>query len=244
MLKHIDDLLLTIINEFQPTKILVELDEARLTIIRDLIEDESIGIEIRGLEMQSARNDAEFEKINKNSANDSESNGSTDIIDKIASMQEKATALTNVQVGKEFFFIIEYADKKGIDIIPIDISLDEVAKSLSEIDEGEMENFISEIDHVSSESGEKKFLEEYQELTSNLNNPDFLDGLVGKLKDEMPGIYRILIADRNQRMAENISKVVNKSDADARILVVTGAGHLAGVSDKLAQYRQDGEFQQ
>ena len=60
-----------------------------------------------------------------------------------------------------------------------------------------------------------------------------LEDLVAILKNEFPGLYKILVTERDAVLARNIQKLAD-SLPDKKILVVIGAGHLKGVKKLLA----------
>ena len=53
------------------------------------------------------------------------------------------------------------------------------------------------------------------------------------VKVRYPGIYRVLVEERNAVMARNLSRL-REREPEARILAVVGAGHVEGITALLA----------
>lgn len=236
LLENIDDQMKEVLNTHSPHRILVELDPIRLQIIRDLISSNKSYNDHRELSNTHKPLDAPSEENQED--RESEEYLNQDIIETIAKSQDKATELTQLEIGKEFFTVVEYANAHEIDIIPIDIGLKDISNGFKSINGDELAKFLDEMNKMNSQEGQQDFLQEFDELSKNINNPEFLDSIIGKLKEDMPNIYRVLIEDRNIIMANNILEILAESSEEERILAVVGAGHLAGISKIIAQKEQ------
>ena len=53
---------------------------------------------------------------------------------------------------------------------------------------------------------------------------EFIDTILEKVKSRYPGIYKVLIKDRNKIIAKNLNKL-RKDKKEKKILAIIGAGH-------------------
>jgi pheromone shutdown-related protein TraB len=53
---------------------------------------------------------------------------------------------------------------------------------------------------------------------------EFIDDIIKKVKNRYPGIYKVLIKERNKIIAKNLNKL-KKDKKDKKILAIIGAGH-------------------
>ncbi len=66
---------------------------------------------------------------------------------------------------------------------------------------------------------------------------EFIDEVLKKVEQRYPGIYNVLIKDRNNIISKNLNKL-KKENKDKKILVVLGAGHKKEVEKLIS----DGNF--
>ena len=51
-----------------------------------------------------------------------------------------------------------------------------------------------------------------------------IDKLINKVKARYPGLYKVLIEERNEFMASKLARIININE-DKKILAIVGAGH-------------------
>lgn len=78
------------------------------------------------------------------------------------------------------------------------------------------------------------------EQIENLKNRSEMDSMMGELSDYIPAVKEVLIDERDRYLACHIWKSV-QSSADTSVLAVLGAGHLPGVERHLQQLASGAE---
>lgn len=61
---------------------------------------------------------------------------------------------------------------------------------------------------------------------------EMIEEMISHLKNRYPGMYSVLVEERNIHMARNIKKIVTENP-DSKIVVVVGAGHKKGLIEEL-----------
>ena len=72
-----------------------------------------------------------------------------------------------------------------------------------------------------------------------LKEGDLLEATFGEFAKSREPLYRALIAERDQYMAAALRQQAARNSAVKRVLVVIGAGHLAGLAKRLAEDSED-----
>jgi len=85
---------------------------------------------------------------------------------------------------------------------------------------------------VSSENEMKRLGIQEMDLTK-VPPAELVKKLLLVVKVRYPGIYRVLVEERNAVMARNLSRL-REREPEARILAVVGAGHVEGITALLA----------
>lgn len=73
---------------------------------------------------------------------------------------------------------------------------------------------------------------------SNIPDEDVIDEIVEKMKEEYPGIYRVLMEERNQYIVESLKKVDEENDGD--VVAFLGAAHVKKVKEMLDEVDSEG----
>ena len=112
------------------------------------------------------------------------------------------------------------AKKNGIKIALIDQDIETTLKRFSQsLTWKEKWNFI--VDIVKAIFVRKKVIE--FDLTK-VPSKNVVKKLVGQVKKRYPNIYKVLIVERNEVMAENLRKIM-EMHPDKKVLAIIGAGH-------------------
>ena len=134
--------------------------------------------------------------------------------------EKKLGKLVGVAPGSEMKIAVRLAKKHNIKIALIDqdieITLKRFSKSLTW---GEKWNFL--VDIVKAIFVRKNVIE--FDLTK-VPSRKVIKKLVGQVKKRYPNIYKVLIEERNDVMAENLKKIM-EDHQDKKILAIVGAGH-------------------
>lgn len=134
--------------------------------------------------------------------------------------EKKLGKLVGIAPGSEMKKAVRLARKHNIKIALIDqdieITLRRFSKSLTW---KEKWNFI--VDIVKAVFFRKKVIE--FDLTK-VPSKNVIKKLVGQVKERYPNIYKVLIEERNNVMAENLRKIMENYQ-DKKILAIIGAGH-------------------
>jgi len=134
--------------------------------------------------------------------------------------EKKLGKLVGVAPGSEMKKAVRLAKKNEIKIALIDqdieITLQKFSKSLTW---KEKWNFF--VDIVKAIFVRKKVIE--FDLTK-VPSKKIIKKLVGQVKKRYPNIYKVLIEERNQVMADNLRRIM-ELHPDKKILAIIGAGH-------------------
>ena len=134
--------------------------------------------------------------------------------------EKKLGKLVGVAPGSEMQKAVRLAKKNKIKLALIDQDIEVTLKRFSKsLTWGERWNFI--VDVIKSIFVRKKVIE--FDLTK-VPSRNVIKKLVGQLKKRYPNIYKVLIEERNNVMAENLRKIMEMYP-DKKILAIIGAGH-------------------
>ena len=147
--------------------------------------------------------------------------------------ERKLGKLVGVSPGAEMKQAVRIAAKEKIKLALIDQDIETTLKRLSRaITWKEKLNFIGDI--IKALFIRKKGLE--FDLTT-VPDKRIIKKLTNKLKESYPNVYKVLIEERNQVMANNIKNLM-ESAPDKKILVILGAGHIDDVIDLIKELEQ------
>ena len=149
-------------------------------------------------------------------------------------IEKKLAKIVNTSPGDEMKKAIEVAKKNNIKIELIDQNINITLKKLSKI--SKMEKFRILKDIVKGffiSLLPKAFLKKnpYELMKFDLAKvPEekIIHLILNKVKKAYPGIYSILIQERNKFMANNINQLISNNPGK-KILVIVGAGHVSGI---------------
>lgn len=134
--------------------------------------------------------------------------------------ERKLGEIVGVEPGSEMKLAIRLAKKNRVKLAFIDqdieVTLAKISKSLSW---KEKWNFLADLF--------KGIVLRKRELEFDLSkvpSQAVIDGLIKKVKERYPNLYRVLITERNRVMAANLSYLISQHP-DKKILAIIGAGH-------------------
>ncbi|MBW2977032.1 TraB/GumN family protein [Candidatus Woesearchaeota archaeon] len=134
--------------------------------------------------------------------------------------EKKLGKIVGVAPGSEMKKAVKLAKKHSLKIALIDQDIEITLKRFSEsLTWKEKWNFF--VDVVKAVFLRKKSIE--FDLTK-VPSKKIIKKLVGEVKERYPNVYKVLIEERNNVLAENLSRVMEKNP-DKKILAIVGAGH-------------------
>ena len=130
------------------------------------------------------------------------------------------------QPGAELLAAVKAADEAGCEVVLVDrdiqVTLRRAWKSMRFREKWRLLTSLLEDDDMDEE--------EELDVNELLQDSDLLSSMMEELKGFSPGAGEVLIDERDSFIASKLTRLGN----ERRILAVLGAGHLRGVSEKLA----------
>ena len=138
--------------------------------------------------------------------------------------EKKLGKLVGVAPGSEMKQAVQIAKKNNIKIALVDQDIEITLKRLSKtLTWKEKWNFVADIFKAAFSKGEKI---EFDLRT--VPEKKIIKKLTNQLKERYPNVYKILITERNNVIANNLRNLMN-SNPDKKILAILGAGHVDDV---------------
>ena len=192
------------IYEIQPDRVAIELDFARYTKIKN---------RMNGIEEDDTISVTKIIKENKV--------GLFLVTTILSYFQSKIGAEVDVAPGSEMIGAIEAAEDLGIPIALIDRNINTTLERAL--------NKMSFIDKIKFLYGILATDTDDEEIDiEELKNPDKLDDLLEMFKDEAPGIYEVLVHERDAYLAGSLLRI-----PEDNVVAVVGAGHQPGINKYL-----------
>lgn len=149
--------------------------------------------------------------------------------------EKKLGKLVGVAPGSEMKEAVRIARKEKIELALVDqdieVTLQRLSKSLTW---KEKMNFLADI-FKSIFSGKKEI--EF-DLTA-VPGKKIIKQLTAKLKERYPSLYKVLIEERNNTIAQNIKNLAD-CNPNKKILAILGAGHIDDVLELIKEENDDG----
>ncbi|MBS3134865.1 TraB/GumN family protein [Candidatus Woesearchaeota archaeon] len=138
-----------------------------------------------------------------------------------AYVEKKLGKIVGVSPGSEMKKAIELVKKNNLKLSLIDQDIDITLRKLSKaITIRVVFRFIGDV--VKAAIFRKTDIELFD--VSKVPSKKIIDNILKKIKERYPGIFNALIEERNEVMARNLYKLMNKYK-DKKIFAVVGAGH-------------------
>ena len=145
-----------------------------------------------------------------------------------AYVEKKLGKLVGTKPGDEMKKAIEIANKNKLKLALIDQDIKITLKKLAKIPKREKWKIVKDILFG--------FFNKKKRIKIDLKKvpPEkFIEQILEETKTQYPSIYNILIKERNQIMAKNLSKLED-NNKEQKILVIIGAGHVKGIKKILS----------
>ncbi|WP_407380841.1 TraB/GumN family protein [Methanobrevibacter sp.] len=189
------------IYELQPDRVAVELDLARYTKLKK---------SMMGIEEDDTISVTKIIKENKV--------GLFLVTTILSYFQSKIGDEVDVAPGSEMVGAIEAAEDLGIPIALIDRNINTtLERALNRMSFFEKIKFLFGILTTDTEDEEIDI--------EDLKNPDNLEDMLEMFKDEAPGIYDVLVHERDAYLAGSLLRI-----PEDRVIAVVGAGHQPGIN--------------
>jgi pheromone shutdown-related protein TraB len=151
-----------------------------------------------------------------------------------AYVERKLGQHVGVEPGSEMLKAIDLAKKNRIKVAVIDQDIEKTLKRFSQ-EFSWKEKFRLIVDII------KAFVFRKKEIDFDLRKvPEkaVINKLINKVKDRYPGMYKVLIEERNEYMASKLARIISIND-DKKVLAVVGAGHEEELIDLIKKIRID-----
>ena len=143
-----------------------------------------------------------------------------------AYMQKKLGKIVNMEPGSEMKVAIELARAKKMKIALVDQPIEITLKRFSQ-EFTWKEKFRILADIFRGIFFRKKEMQKYGVVSFDLTKvPEekLIQKLIKQLKKRYPNIYKVLVQERNEVLAKNLSELI-KREPESKIVAVVGAGH-------------------
>lgn len=144
------------------------------------------------------------------------------------SLQQKLGKLVKTKPGADMKAAIDAAREIKADVVLIDQPIQDTLKNISKISLWEKLKFAFWL--LASMFSKQDIEFELEKVPAE----DLIYKMISQLKKEFPGLYKAIVADRDEYIAHQIKHLAGHLP-DKKILVVIGAGHLSGVKKLLAK---------
>ena len=135
-------------------------------------------------------------------------------------LQRKLGKLIGAVPGQEMKIAVQIAQENKIRVALIDQPLNITMNSLSRISIREKLRLAKDFALGIAGIGAEKIQFDLAKTPSS----KFVAMAMKKLKGRYPGLYKALVADRNEYMAKALARIM-KAEPESRIVAVVGAGH-------------------
>lgn len=142
-------------------------------------------------------------------------------------LQKKLAGIVKVQPGLDMLEAVQLAQKDGKEIALVDRDVLLTMQRLSRAF-GAREKMRMFLDIFRA-----PFMRKYRFRIDEVPPKELILELMGLMQERYPGLYRVLVEERNMVMAGNVERLCEKHP-EKRILLVVGAGHEDGIRKLLA----------
>jgi len=140
--------------------------------------------------------------------------------------QNRVGAKTGVMPGEEMEYAYDKAFEDGRDIALVDQDIRVTIQRLKGVRRKEKVKV-----GISILTGFLGFGEKFD--VSKIPDDEMISELVEEMRGEFPGLYRVLMEERNQYIVEALKEVDQKSDGD--VVAFLGAAHVTKVEEMLSE---------
>ena len=146
----------------------------------------------------------------------------------MALLERSVGSLTEVFPGSEMLEAVDEADRVGAKTIMIDRPIQSILKEIGEVPL--LEKLRIGLDVVAA------LFAISTRLTSTHLTKSGFDELIADFEAKYPTLFRILVKERDQYMADRLQEIIESTTGP--VIAVVGLGHVKGIKQHLAIGRQ------
>jgi pheromone shutdown protein TraB len=146
----------------------------------------------------------------------------------LALLERSVGSLTEVFPGSEMLEAVDEAERVGAKTIMIDRPIQSILKEIGEVPL--LEKLRIGLDVVAA-----LFAISTGRTTTHVTKSDF-DELIADFEAKYPTLFRILVKERDQYMADRLQEIMESTTGP--VIAVVGLGHVKGIKQHLALGRQ------
>ena len=146
----------------------------------------------------------------------------TTLLDRMQGFQLELGQMFGIMPGKEMLSAVDVAEAFEIPVQFIDRPIQQTFERIQVLGDliGKEQNAL-----VGSMEKDSLSKDDIREMVEDIKDPQNVRQIIANFKSEYPELYRVLIEERNEYMAEKIVSYANKYPLH-RIIVVIGGGHV------------------
>ena len=145
------------------------------------------------------------------------------LMQQLALLEKSLGDLHGSAIGTEMLAAIEEGRKQGAKIALVDRPIVVTIQAMTQIPLDEIYKLTSMIT-----SSEAEIDTESMDILGFLKEDGSVEEIIDEFKREFPGLYDVLITQRDAYVAEALHFILN--DVPGKIVVILGAGHIEGVT--------------
>ncbi|MGY5863783.1 MAG: TraB/GumN family protein [Candidatus Thorarchaeota archaeon] len=157
-----------------------------------------------------------------------------DLVQQLAMLEKSLGEITGSDVGDEMLAAIEEGRAVDAKIALVDRPMTETIRAMMQVPMDELYRLTGLLPDATRDIEEGGA----GDLLAMLKEDGAVDDLMVQFKTEFPGLADVLIGQRDKYVAKALKFLLN--DVKGKIVVVLGAGHIAGVKAALTQILQEG----
>jgi pheromone shutdown protein TraB len=198
------------IRNLKPDVVMVELDPYRYQELRKRSQIPTNALVKNGLP-DSLKEAADHQGM-----------GNLDLLDRMQVFQLEMGQMFGVMPGKEMLAAIDAAEAFNIPVQFIDRPIQETFERIQALGDRiskEQESLVGSMEKDQLSQAD------IQDMVEDIKDPQNVRNIINNFKKDYPELYKILIEERNEYMAEKIIAYSNKNP-NSRVVVVIGGGHV------------------
>ena len=151
----------------------------------------------------------------------SDPQNSQNFTDHLFSLQQDMGKLMGITPGIDMFKIVGLLKARSIPVQFIDLPFAQTIEKINDSEKAGSQESSELVSTMKQDPIEKKDIEL---MFEELEDPDFIGQILSEFRKTYPGLFDILVSDRNEHMASEIYKYASAHPQE-KLLVVTGAAH-------------------
>ncbi len=146
---------------------------------------------------------------------------SQNFTDHLFSLQQDMGRMMGITPGIDMFKIVSLIKARSIPVHFIDLPFTQTVEKINASEKAGSQEESKLVSTMKQEPIERKDIEL---MFEELKDPEFIGQILSEFRKTYPGLFEILVSDRNEHMASEIYKYAS-NHPQKKLLVVTGAAH-------------------